>query len=126
MLPSYPCIAQQTSTGRRASLVSVTPKGIISADRQLAITLPEDLPAGAVEVTITTTPTPAAVPTGGALTREQARAILLAAGLFSTAYHAPPGAVRLTDEEEEELSRLPEWAPDTATLIAEGRDERWD
>lgn len=107
-------------------MVSVTVKAIVDEARQLHITVPDDMPPGPVEVTITPVAAVPPITPGAELTREQARAILLEAGLLSTGYHAPPGAVRLTAEEEEELGRLYGGAPDMATLISQDREERWD
>ena len=107
-------------------MVTVTVQAIVDEARQLHIVVPDELPLGPVEVLITTLPVaPRPIP-GAELTREQARAILLEAGLLSTAYHAPPNAVRLTAEEEEELGRLYGGEPDMATLISQDREERWD
>ena len=105
-------------------MVSVTVKGIINAQRQLEIALPDDLPAGAVEVTITPVVAVPALAPGEELTRERVRALLAAEGALVTTRYAPPGAVPLTDEERDELGRLSPGAPDTSQLIDEDRGPR--
>jgi hypothetical protein len=105
-----------------STMASVTIKAIVEEDRQLHIALPDEMPLGPVEITIKSVPE---IVLGGELTREQARAILAAAGLLGTGPY-PPGTVRLTEEEQEELGRLFGGEPDMATLISQDRDERWD
>ncbi len=105
-------------------MVSITVKGIITEDRQLVVVLPDNLPPGPVEVTITTLPISPDLAPSGELTRERLRALLAAEGALVTTRYAPPGAVPLTDEEREELGRLPPGAPDTSQLIDEDRGPR--
>lgn len=107
-------------------MVSVTLKGIISADRQLAITLPDDLPTGAVAVTITALPIAPAIAPGGELTRERLRALLAAEGALSTTRYAPPDATPLTDEEREKLGQLFAGEPNASAMIIKDRREQWD
>lgn len=107
-------------------MVEVTIKAIVEEDRRLHLALPEDMPVGPVEVTVRSVPEAPVITPGAELTRDQARAILAAAGLLSTGRIAPPDAVRLTDEEREELALLFGGEPDMATLIAQDRDEQWD
>jgi hypothetical protein len=104
----------------------ITVKAILDKDRQLHIGLPDEMPPGPVEVTVKSLPDMPHIAPGGELTRDQARALLAAAGLLATGPYAPPGTVRLTEEEEEELGRLFGGEPDMATLISQDRDERWD
>ena len=106
-------------------MATVTVQAILGEDRQLHITLPEDIPAGPVEVTITSTaPREQSVAPGAELTREQLRALLAEAGALSTKRYAPPDASPLTDEEREALGTLPPGAPDTWQLIDEDRGPR--
>ena len=98
----------------------------VEEDRQLHISLPDDMPLGPVEVIVKTVPGVSSAAIGLDLSREQARAILAEAGLLSTARYASPDAARLAAEEQEEPLRLPDGAPDTSTLIEESRRERWD
>ena len=78
-------------------------RAVINEDRQLVVELPDGVPIGPVELVIR----PLAIPPARSqpLTREVARARLLAAGLLSTTRYAPPDAVPLSDEELEALAR---------------------
>ena len=104
---------------------SVTITAMVSADRQLTIALPDDIQPGPVSVTITpligTVETPHQ---GDELTREQARAIMAAAGALSTIRYAPPGVKPLSDEEREEFGRLEPGSPSILQLVNEGRRPR--
>jgi hypothetical protein len=104
----------------------VTIKAILDQDRQLLITVPDDMPLGPVEVTVKSIPAASGPALGPAVSRDEARAILAEAGLLSTARYASPDAARLAAEEQEEPLRLPDDAPDTSALIEESRRERWD
>lgn len=107
-------------------MASITVRAIVGEDRELRLTLPEGIPTGPVEVTITATNAPPPVQPGRQLTREEAGAILAAAGGLSTGHDAPPNAAQLTPEEAEALDRLFSGEPAMATLISEDRGERWD
>ena len=102
-------------------MVTVTVQAIVGNDRQLTIVLPDEVPAGAVEVTITAIPASPDIAPGGELTRDRLRTLLAAEGALSTTRYAPPDATPLTDEEREELGRLPPGSPDTSQLIDEDR-----
>ncbi|MBX3080025.1 MAG: hypothetical protein KF716_00230 [Anaerolineae bacterium] len=82
---------------------SITIPIIIDEHRRVVIDIPDDVPLGAAEITIT----PVVPPTDKApLTWEAARAKLLAGGALSIhQYELPEGAVRLTDEEIQELTK---------------------
>ena len=73
-------------------------------------------------MTITSLATPDAATTP--LTRELAREKLRAAGLLAEGPYAPPDAVALTPEEEEELGRLFAGPRSIAELIDEDRGPR--
>ena len=89
-------------------------KAEVSQDRQLTgYELPPDVPVGQVELVIR----PAAKGSSASprLTREVARARLLAAGRLSTARHSPENPMRLSDEEHQRLARL--FGGDDVTLL---------
>jgi hypothetical protein len=109
-----------------ATMTLVTLKAILDEDRQLHITLPDEMPLGPVEVTVKSVPVKLGMAMGPEVSREQARAILAGAGLLSTAHYASADAELLAAEEQEEPLRLPDGAPDTSTLLEESRRERWD
>ncbi len=95
---------------------------VVGEDRRLVIDLPPDTPLGPVELEVR----PAApVPTqrNKPLTREEARAKLLAAGYLVTSIHAPEGTVPLTAEERMEIGRLPPGARPSDELVDEDRGE---
>jgi hypothetical protein len=80
-------------------------KAEISPDRRLTgYELPPDVPVGQVELVIR--PAEEGGGTRPRLTREAARARLLAAGRLSTARHSPENPIRLSDEEHQRLARL--------------------
>ncbi|MHB8627010.1 MAG: hypothetical protein ACYDBJ_06110 [Aggregatilineales bacterium] len=91
----------------------------IPADHHLELDLPEELPAGAAQITIQSQSLPGAAVVNPA--REAARAKLLAAGRLVTGIHAPPGAVLLSNEELEHLGQL---APGARSSEAMLDDER--
>jgi len=78
---------------------------VAGADRRLMIDLPPDTPTGPVE--LEARPAPPAPSPDKPLTREEARARLLAAGYLVTSIRAPEGTVPLTPEERMEIGRLP-------------------
>ena len=71
-------------------MISVTVKGIVAEDRRLTIELPEGMPSGPVEVTITSVTPDANASPEVELTREQLQALLAADGLLATGPYAPP------------------------------------
>ncbi len=101
---------------------SVTLQATVDQNRRLTIELPADIPAGPVEVTITSLATASAATPP--LTREAAREKLRAAGLLAEGPCAPSDAVALTPEEEEEIGRLFAGPRSIAELIDEGRGPR--
>lgn len=109
---------------------AITLVATVDEDRRLTIELPAGTPTGPVEVVIrplpgsevrpSTGPEPAAVP----LTREAAREKLRAAGKLAEGPFAPPDAVPLSPEEEEELGRLFASPRPISELIDEDRGPR--
>lgn len=109
---------------------AITLVATVDEDRRLTLELPAWTPTGLVEVVIRPLPgaeagtvtesAPAAVP----LTRETARARMRAAGALVEGPFAPPDAVPLTPEEEEELGRLLVGPRPISELIDEDRGPR--
>lgn len=109
---------------------AITLVATVDEDRRLTLELPAGTPIGPVEVVIrplpgsevrpSTGPEPAAVP----LTREAAREKLRAAGKLAEGPFAPPDAVPLSPEEEEELGRLFASPQPISELIDEDRGPR--
>jgi len=98
-------------------------KTILEKDRQLRITLPDEMPPGPIEVTVkSVTEMPA-----NALEDEAAlRARLIEAGLLKTGRYALPDAQPLSEEEREELAQLYSGEPSVSDMIIEDRHDRWD
>lgn len=82
---------------------AITLTGMVDKNRHLVVTLPEDIPSGPVELVIRPLPDTTAVT--GQPTREQAQAMLRAAGLLNETPSAPPDARPLTPEEAVRLGR---------------------
>jgi len=102
----------------------------VDENHRLVIDVPDEIPAGPVELVITTVKTgngeQVEPPETQELTREEARRRLLAAGILSTAQYAPPDAEELSPEEEERIGRL--LAADGKTvleMVNEEREERF-
>ena len=105
-------------------MTSIKLQATVGEDRRLVIDLPPEVPVGEVEIEIR--PQPADLPPqSGELTREEARARLLAAGALVTWIHAPEGTVPLTPEELLEVGTLPPGATPTDQLIFDDREERF-
>lgn len=103
----------------------ITITAVVDENHRLTVKLPAEIPVGPVEVTIRplqaeVSPVETKAPSQP-LTREVARAKLLAGGLLSTGYHAPEGTVPLTPEELLEVGRLPPGARPSEELIDEDR-----
>jgi hypothetical protein len=90
---------------------------VVGDDHRLVVDLPMDAPTGDVEVVIR----PAKKSTG--LTREEARARLLAGGALVTSIYAPEGTKPLTLEERMRLGTLPPGSRPSEVLIDEDRGE---
>jgi hypothetical protein len=102
---------------------TVTLNVVVGEDRRLTLELPEEIPAGPIEVTIRPVETEPVVTSSEPLTLERARALFAAAGMLSTAFHAPPGTVELTPEERERLGRYYVGPVEMSVLIDEDRGE---
>ncbi|MEO8610887.1 MAG: hypothetical protein ABI690_23520 [Chloroflexota bacterium] len=97
----------------------ITLSAVVGEDRRLIIDLPSDTPVGQVELVIR--PAMAMPPSSANMTREEARAILLAAGSLVTTIHAPEGTVPLTPEQILEIRKLPPGARSSDELVDEDR-----
>ena len=92
----------------------------VGQDHRLVDALPPEVPVGRVKLIIEPVlemPSPAKQP----LTREEARARLLAAGKLVTDLVAPEGTVALTPEERLRIGQLPPNARPSEQLIDEDR-----
>jgi hypothetical protein len=98
---------------------TVTIAGIVGQDHKLVIDVPVEIPPGPVSVVIQ--PVAPIPPSTGTLTREEARARLLAAGMLVTEFNIPPDAHPLTREERRRLGTLPPGARSSEELIDEDR-----
>jgi len=98
---------------------SVTISGVVGPDHKLVIDVPREIPPGPVSVVIQ--PVAPIQPSTGTLTREEARARLLAAGMLVTEFKIPPDAEILSDEEILEIGTLPPGARPSEELIDEDR-----
>lgn len=92
----------------------------IKEDHRLVIDLPADTPVGTAQVTIYPHGTPESNPTTNPA-RERARAILLAAGVLSTAHFPPEDARPLSPEERERFRALFSQGRPSDELINEDR-----
>jgi hypothetical protein len=102
---------------------AITVSAVVGEDRRLVIDLPADTPVGPVDVVIKPHVSPEADVTNPA--REAARAKLLAAGKLATAARLgiPDDLEYLSDDELEELGRMPPGARPSEELINEDRGE---
>jgi hypothetical protein len=98
---------------------AITLTGVVDKNRQLLVTLPEDIPAGPVELVIR--PLSDAAAATGQPTRELAQAMLRSAGLLNDTPSAPPDARPLTPEEAERLGRQLAGSRRSDELIDEDR-----
>jgi len=95
-------------------MVTVIISTELGDDKRLVLELPDDIPAGPVEVTVRTT---SIQPTN------DIRQKLATANFLVTDIYVPKGTVPLTDEELYELGKLPEDAASSEQLIDEDRGE---
>jgi len=96
---------------------SITVTGLIDHNRHLVVTLPEDIPVGPVELVIR----PLDETSDGVSSRQQAQALLRAAGLLNETRSAPPDARPLTPDEAERLGRQLAGSRRSDELIDEDR-----
>ncbi len=103
---------------------AITIRAIVDEKRRIMIDVPDEIPVGRIEVTIRALPENG--DEGGEITREEARARLIAAGLLTPGIkYAPDDAVELSPEEEEELGRKLAGDRPMADYINEDREERF-
>lgn len=102
-------------------MVAIKLSAIVGEDRQLNIKLPDDIPAGPIELVIR----PAAVPPSVDPTseREVVRAKLMAAGILATPEElgVPENIQPVSDKEIEQLGKMPPGARPSEELIDEDR-----
>lgn len=103
-------------------MVTVHLSAVVNKDRQLIVTLPDEIPDGPVELIIQIPDTTPLVTSNPA--RENARAKLAAAGMLSHAHNLPTGVSIPSNEEVAEAGRLSPEARSIDALINEDRDER--
>jgi len=102
-------------------MVAVRLSAVITDERELIVTVPDDIPAGPVELVIESPETASAYSNPD---RNIARAKLAAAGLLSQSYRLPPGTRIPTDDEVRAADALPPGARPSEDLINEDRDEQ--
>jgi hypothetical protein len=99
---------------------AITIEAEVGHDHRLIDALPPEVPVGRVKLIIEPvqeSPTDSKHP----LTREEARAKLLAAGKLVTDLHAPEGTIALTPEERLRIGQLPPDARSSEELINDDR-----
>jgi hypothetical protein len=101
-------------------MVTIHLKGKLTDDRRLIVDIPDNIPAGDVQLTIEI---PDAVSAPNEATA-RARAKFAAAGMLSTAVKAPPGTLPITEEELIELGTLPPGSPSILEMVDQDRGER--
>jgi len=103
-------------------MAAIRLSAIITEDRQLIVQVPENIPAGPVELVIRLLETSSSEVINLAL--EAARAKFAAAGMLSHAHRLPDGVIPPTEEEMLRAGILPPGARPSEELINEDRDER--
>lgn len=103
-------------------MTSITLTATVTQDRHLELDLPDDVPLGPIELVIK--PLIVKPVVEPELTRDEIRARLQAAGLLEEGRYAPVDAVPLSNEEREELGRMPAAPQLISDLIAEDRGPR--
>jgi hypothetical protein len=103
-------------------MAAIRLSALVTEDRQLIVQIPEDIPAGPVELVIQVleAPTSTAVINPA---REAARAKLAAAGMLSHTHRLPDGMIPPTEEEMLKAGILPPGARPSEELINEIREE---
>src|SRR3712207_1551351 len=101
---------------------SITLNAVVGEERQITIQLPEDMPLGPVEVTVT--PQAMSDTEIPELTRETARQKLAEAGFLSALSYAPPDTTALTSEEREHIGGLFASTEPLSTIIDADRGAR--
>lgn len=109
-------------------MLPITLTATIDENHRLTLDLPDDIPAGEVEVIIRQLPTsqtngqPAP---SGEMTRDELREKLRAAGLLMEGNFAPLDAEELSAEEESHLADLAGQGRPLSEIIIEEREERF-
>jgi hypothetical protein len=101
----------------------ITITAVVDEKRRIMIDLPDDIPTGAVRITVQPIGEPAEQYAPGS--REWAQAKLIEAGLVNpNARYAPPDAVSLSDEERDRIGKQLAGGKTSLELINEEREER--
>lgn len=98
-------------------MVTIRLTGKLTEDRRLIVDIPDDVPAGDVQLILEV---PEASMTPNAATA-RARAKLAAAGALSTKWKAPAG---MTPPEDEEVIELLPGSASLDEIVSQDRDER--
>jgi len=98
-------------------MVAIRLKGTLTADRQLVVKIPDEIPAGEVDLIIEASP----ISDESTDARSIVRAKLAAAGALSTAWKVSPDMPIVDDDEMFELSP---GSPTMHELIDQDRGER--
>ncbi len=102
---------------------SITITAIMDEKCRIMIDVPDEIPVGRIEVTIWALP--ANGDEGDGITREEARARLIAAGLLTPGIkYAPDDAVELSPEERERIGSLFAKGKPISELIDEDKEDR--
>ena len=102
---------------------TITLIGEVDEHHRLIVDVPDDVPAGRVEVSLRV-PAEPPVASERELTRDEVRAKLRAAGLLFEGKVAPPDAVELSEEELETLAQRLTGPRPMLDYINEDREER--
>jgi len=94
----------------------------VGQDHRLVEALPPEVPVGRVKLVIEPLSQPS-VSLPHPLTREEARAKLLAAGFLVTDFQVPEGHVPLSPQERLQLGQLPPGSPSIDDLINDDRGD---
>ncbi len=101
-------------------MVTIRLTGRVTEDRRLIVEIPDNIPAGDVQLTLEILDSAPAANDATA----RARVKLEAAGALSTIWKAPPGTTTPTEDELIELGALPPGSPSMEELVNADRDGR--
>lgn len=102
-------------------MLPITMTATVDENHRLTLDLPEDIPAGEVEVIIRQLPASQT----NEMTRDELHEKLRAAGLLMEGPFAPPDAEELSPEERQRIGQLAGKGRSTLELINEDREERF-